>query len=25
MYLDALKAEDHTWPLNTNDMFPYAD
>jgi len=25
MYLDSLKSEDHTWPLNTNDMFPYAD
>ena len=25
MYLDALKAENLTWPLNTNDMFPYAD
>ena len=24
-YLDALKAQDITWPVKTDDMFPYAD
>lgn len=25
MYLDALKAQDITWPVKYDDMFPYAD
>ena len=25
MYLDALKAQNLTWPVKYDDMFPYAD